>query len=309
MHTQTRITFEMTEECARILTDLITGYALEGMLFEVSATPKPGLVDRINQGAHRDMDFFTFMSSAAGLHSCFDRAVRAGVSLADRPIREVLPALQKIGVEEEQKMFSFTKGVNTHKGMIFTLGMLCGAAGWQMNKGDLSAQTLCRLVSEMCAGITGAAFRNLHQKEALTKGEKMYLRYGCTGARGEVEGGYQTVLKYSLPIYTSLREQGTELNCALLQALLSLIANTVDTNILSRHDWKTAEYARQEAARTLACGGALTEEGMRRIREMDEDFIRQYISPGGCADLLAVTHFLYAVSGVNVQQFLMDRIV
>ena len=43
----------------------IAAFAVEGMLYEVTATPKPGLVDRANNGAHYDMDYFTFMSSAA----------------------------------------------------------------------------------------------------------------------------------------------------------------------------------------------------------------------------------------------------
>ena len=93
--------------------ETVAALAVESMLYEVTATPKPGLVDRANNGAHYDMDFFTFMSSAAALHSCFDELIQAGTQMAEHPVTELLPVLRKIGVQAEKQMFQFTKGVNT----------------------------------------------------------------------------------------------------------------------------------------------------------------------------------------------------
>ena len=124
----------------------------------------------------------------------------------------------------------------------------------------------------------------------------MYLKYGVKGVRGEVESGYLTVRTISLPIYRKLRDAHCELNTALVQTLLHLIAGTADTNILSRHGIEAAEFARSAAEEVLKKGGVLTEEGMKAVRELDQIFIKQDISPGGCADLLAVTHYLYKVS-------------
>ncbi len=127
----------------------------------------------------------------------------------------------------------------------------------------------------------------------------MYVKYGCTGARGEVEGGFATVGEISLPQYRKLRDGGISVNDALVQTLLYLIAKTKDTNIISRHDMETAEYAMELAEHALKVGGIFTAEGRKEILDMDEIFIEKYISPGGCADLLAVTHFLYCMEEIE----------
>ncbi len=268
---------------------------MEAMLYEVSATPKPGLVDRNNCGAHNDMDYFTFMSSAAALHICFDEMAKIGIEQKQNPVKRLLPSLRKCGIEAERKMFCFTDGVNTHKGMIFTLGILCGCAGWCVEKDEFSSEKLCALAADMCEGICQKEYGNLIEKENLTKGERMYLEYGLSGVRGEVEGGYRTVRNISLPVYTKLREENININDALAQTLLYLIAETADTNIVSRHDMETAEYAKNYARKVIEAGGIFTEKGRDGLMRMDQDFIQRYISPGGCADLLAVTHFLYTI--------------
>lgn len=281
----------------------ISSLAMEGMLFEVSATPKPGLVDRSNCGAHRDMDYFTFMSSAAALHDSFDTFVKLGVTYNKQPIKNLLNPLRIAGIEAENKMFTFTRGINTHKGMIFTLGMLCGCAGWSLGKMPFTFQNLCGLVSEMCAGICEKEFSNLNKKSELTKGERMFLEYGCTGVRGEVEQGYPTVTQIALPIYQKFYEEKNDINDVLVQTLLHLIAKTCDTNIASRHDMDTCIFAQNCAKEVLRLGGIKTVEGKLAIEKMDEVFIKDYISPGGCADLLAVTHFLYQIEHTDLLKY------
>lgn len=272
--------------------------AMEAMLYEVSATPKPGLVDRNNCGAHRDMDYFTFMSSAAALHSCFDAMVQIGIAYREQEIGKLLPALRECGIKEEEKMFQVTHGVNTHKGMIFTLGLLCGCAGWQLGKEKYSSETLCLLVGKMCEGLCGREYSGIGNKHNLTKGERMYLRYGCYGVRGEAESGYRTIRTVSMPVYSEMMKKGIAVNDVLVQTLLYLIAQTTDTNILSRHDRETAEYARKYAEDVIAKGGIFTDTGRLALVKMDEDFNQRLISPGGCADLLAATYFLHSLSGV-----------
>lgn len=269
--------------------------ALESMLFEVSATPKPGLVDRYNNGAHHDMDFFTFMSSEASLRHSFDDFAQLGYSHRDEPVKKLLPYLQQSGQAAEKSMFAGTRGINTHKGMIFSLGLLSGVAGWLTGKEALKAERLCQLTAQMCAGLSAQDETALRQKPPaqLTKGEAMYLKYGVTGARGEAESGYKTVREISLPLYRKLRGEGCSVNNALVDILLHLLAYAGDTNILGRHDLETLTYAQKEAAKVLQKGSIHTEEGRQAIIDLDNDFIEKYISPGGCADLIAVTHFLY----------------
>lgn len=281
----------------------IASFAMESMLYEVSTTPKPGLVDRNNSGAHYDMDYFTFMSSAAALHDSFDEFVQIGWKYRHRPIEEVLPYLREAGKKAEFRMFSFTKGINTHKGMIFTLGILCGCAGWLFGKKPLTFENLSECSAEMCQGICEKEYSGLEQKDELTKGERMYLEYGCTGVRGEVEKGYQTIKQFSLPYYTQLRQAQVNTNDALVQTLLHLIADTWDTNILSRHDMDTMIYCQRYAQKVLNLGGIHTEAGKAEIIKMDQDFIERYISPGGCADLLAVTHFVYSLEYAEIMKY------
>ena len=279
--------------------DRIGACAVEAMLYEVSATPKPGLVDRANNGAHHDMDFFTFMSSAAALRGSFDAFARIGVQHQAGPLHEMLPALQQAGRTAEQQMFALTQGVNTHKGMIFSLGMLAGAAGRLAAQGEtLTAEKLCRSVAALCTGITAAAYAGIREQGQLTKGEAMYLKYGVTGVRGEVENGFPTVRRAGLPVCRELREKGLAINDVLVGTLIALIAENQDTNILGRHDLETLQAVQQAAKDVLALGSVGTEAGRRAICRMDEEFIKGYISPGGSADLVAVTHFLYEMEAV-----------
>ena len=169
---------------------MIGAIAVEAMLYEVSATPKPGLVDRANSGAHHDMDFFTFMSSAAALRGYFDECAAIGAGHCQQPIEGLLPCLQAAGIVAERQMFTLTQGVNTHKGMIFSLGILAGAAGWAAaGRKGLTAEYLGSLAAQMCAGLCESAYSGLTERpqEQLTKGEAMYLRYGVTGVRGEAQ--------------------------------------------------------------------------------------------------------------------------
>ena len=279
--------------------DRIGACAVEAMLYEVSATPKPGLVDRANNGAHHDMDFFTFMSSAAALRGSFDAFARIGGQHQAGPLHEMLPALQQAGRTAEQQMFALTQGVNTHKGMIFSLGMLAGAAGRLAAQGEtLTAEKLCRSVAALCTGITAAAYAGIREQGQLTKGEAMYLKYGVTGVRGEVENGFPTVRRAGLPVCRELREKGLAINDVLVGTLIALIAENQDTNILGRHDLETLQAVQQAAKDVLALGSVGTEAGRRAICSMDEEFIKGYISPGGSADLVAVTHFLYEMEAV-----------
>lgn len=281
----------------------IASFAMEGMLFEVSATPKPGLVDRNNSGAHYDMNYFTFMSSVSALHDSFDEFVSLGWKYREHEIKELLLPLRKAGREAEIRMFSFTNNVNTHKGMIFTLGILCGCAGWLVGKQSLIFENLKIQSMQLCHGICEKEYANLKNKTELTKGERMYLKYGSTGARGEVEQGYPTVGMVSLPVYTKLRNENLDINDALVETLLHLIADTCDTNVLGRHDMKTVEYCQKYAREVIQLGGVKTEKGRIELGKMDQEFIGKYISPGGCADLLAVTHFVYCLEHLDIRKY------
>ena len=266
--------------------------AIRAILHEVAATPKPGLVDRSNNGAHDDMDFFTFMASASALRKSFEEFARIGVKSRGLTAARTFYLLRLAGLSAEKKMFAATEGVNTHKGAIFSLGLVCGAAGRASLAGSTSAEEICRLSAELCAGICGEAYAALEEKKILTKGERVFLEHGIRGVRGEAEDGFPSVLHVSLPAYRETKKNGVSENDALVHALLHLMATVHDTNVISRHDLAMSHYVRERAADTLTSGGMTTTAGRRAVTEMDRDFIERNISPGGCADLLAVTIFL-----------------
>ena len=281
---------------------MIGARAVEALLYEVSATPKPGLVDRSNSGAHRDMDFFTFLSSAAGLRGYFDACAVVGAQHSRHSVDCLLPYLQTAGIAAEHQMFAMTHGVNTHKGLIFSLGVLAGAAGWAGVRGEnLTADHLGTLAACMCEGLCEAAYSGLAEQptDTWTKGEAMFRCYGVTGVRGEAQSGFRTVREIALPVYRQERQAGISINDALVDVLLHLLTRTADTNILGRHDWQTLAYAQQRAGEVLEKGGMRTAEGRDAVLALDADFIRRWISPGGSADLVAVTQFLYALESAG----------
>ena len=129
----------------------------------------------------------------------------------------------------------------------------------------------------------------------------MFKKYGVKGVRGEAESGFKTALQHALPLLKDLINAKVNINDILVHILLALIANTEDSNILGRHNMEMLEYARNKARTALSLGGYLTPEGKEFVWEMDRDFIQKNVSPGGAADLIAVTMFLYFLeNGDNI---------
>lgn len=274
----------------------VEALAIQALLYEVAATPKPGLVDSANTGAHRDMDIFTFIRSAAALGPAFFECFLAG-AVHEGPPKALLPAIRAIGIAAEQEMLKATGGVNTHKGILFSMGILCGAAGLisqSQEAKQFSAEELCDMAARIVTGIIERDFGNLEAKPKLTYGEKLYLNYGITGIRGEVAGGFQTVRKVSLPLIRN-RWDDADTNILLVELLLQLMAHSEDSNILGRHDMETLVTVRNKASEIVKMGGAFSPEGLAAVNAFDRWCIEKWVSPGGSADLLAVTVFLYRI--------------
>ncbi|MBQ6973161.1 MAG: triphosphoribosyl-dephospho-CoA synthase [Synergistaceae bacterium] len=268
---------------------------LEAMLLEVSATPKPGLVDRSNSGAHKDMDFFTFMRSAASLAESFAEFSQEGFAggVLGIPPAEVFPSVRRIGVEAEHRMFAATGGINTHKGEIFSLGLLASCAGYLAGAGhDVTADGTMTLAGEMCAGIVERDFAGVREKSPamMTKGERVYITHGITGIRGEAEAGYPCVRLRALPALREYLAEGMSMNDALAMTLVHIMAHAQDTNIISRHDMATAQEVMNTAGEMVSRGF-----GLEDIAGLDREYIGRWISPGGAGDLLAVTCFVHAL--------------
>lgn len=288
---------EATRACPPVV-ETIGSASLEAMLMEVACTPAPGLVDRDNSGAHRDMDIFTFLRSSSALAPAMYRCAAAGHAHAGRP-DALLPILRHIGREAERAMFAATDGVNTQKGLLFLLGVLTAAAALACRREKtIAAADIAAVAAAICQGVVDRELAALQEKAAigkLTAGEKLYLRYGITGIRGEITAGLPAVMRTGLPIYRAAIEAGLTLNDALVHALMALMTVAQDTTIMHRHGPEMLLSVQKKAAAVMAAGGMLTEKGRRLIRGLDRQFIRGNISPGGSADLLAATYFLHAV--------------
>lgn len=227
---------------------------------EVDITPKPGLVDQRNNGAHRDMDRPLFYRSADALASYFRRAAALGLA-SDR----CMPPLQQAGREAEAAMLAATGGVNTHKGAIYAFGLTLAALGAVLARGG---DVFRRAADLAAAGAPPAG--PTHGGEALA-------RYGAAGARGQAMAGFPQGRR----AWALLRQHGDDP----LPALLALLAETEDTNLLHRGGREGLAFVRQEAAAILAGPPA---DYAARLEALDDQCIARNLSPGGCADLLAL---------------------
>ena len=273
---------ELEAETARLLqeglVEEISRLAVQSLLCEVYATPKPGLVDRNGSGSHRDMDLFTFLRSAAVLWPYFRRCAALGLDAASP--EDLFLRLRTAGLEAEQKMLRATGGVNTHKGAIFTLGLLSGAAG-MLDPENWTSEKLCKLCAQMTQGLTQ---RELDTKKApRTAGERIYQQYGISGARGQAEAGFPGAL-LGLEALKNGLASGHSFNDALCRSLLAIMAATPDTNLIHRGGMEAQNWV-WEILKTNPNPADLCPE-----------FEKRNLSPGGSADLLAAACFLHFCS-------------
>ncbi len=271
------------------LCEFIAAQAYLALHQEVATTPKPGLVDRHNRGAHQDMDIRHFFASAAALRPYFCRFAEEGFLTRDLDPEEAFRRIRPIGVEAESAMRKATHGVNTHKGAIFSLGLLCAATGrlppdcWQSSR-------LLAECAAMTRGLVARDFAGITKDTAKTTGERLFAEYGITGVRGQAEAGFPALRDVGIPIMDKALDKGLSLNDAGCVTLLHLITAADDTNLIHRSN-------RQTQLEIKAMLSALLEKdpfpSLGTIDTLDREFIEKNLSPGGSADLLALTYFLH----------------
>jgi holo-ACP synthase/triphosphoribosyl-dephospho-CoA synthase len=292
--------------------ELVSAAALGALLGEAAITPKPGLVDRANKGAHSDMDFFTFIDSAAAIFPFFRDCAAAGFDSGLAPDSGEAPkasaavklfnSLRRGGKIAEQKMREASGGANTHRGLIFSLGILSAAFGALYRRNESPGP---KALLDLCRRMTAGLFEDFNQARenagpgrkgaALSHGETLYLRHGVSGIRGEVSRGFPTVRDLAYPALLGLLDRGHSLNDAGVFVLLQILARTEDTNIIHRAGPEELKGIQEDLSRFLAASPSV-EEARKKAVELDGEFIKKNISPGGSADLLAVTLFLYRLA-------------
>jgi holo-ACP synthase/triphosphoribosyl-dephospho-CoA synthase len=270
------------------LGNIILSAALGALMGEVAVTPKPGLVDRANSGAHQDMDFFTFINSTAAILPYFRDCALEGFENNSDPTG-LFNSLRFRGKLAELDMRAASGGVNTQRGLVFSLGILSAAFGRLYRHEETPAleDTL-----ELCRAMTARLNDDFSQDGAArSHGEALYTRHGLCGIRGEVSRGFPTV-RNTYPVLCRLLEAGHSINDAGAAALLQLLAETEDTNIVHRSNPEKLKAIQQDILAFLETKPSMNET-LKKAADLDGEFIRLNISPGGSADLLAVTFFLY----------------
>lgn len=271
--------------------------AYEALLEEVNLSPKPGLVDRLNNGSHQDMTIETFYASANAIAPYFTNYIQIGYEHKGTPL-ELFDKMRFEGAKAEKEMMRATKNINTHKGANFSFAVILGALGKyeQTFLGEVYSMKDIHLVldytSKMCEGLASRDFLDLNQKISLSNGEKLYLKTGITGIRGEAESGYASLEKVLLPQLLAYKElTRDERN---LRGFIDLMSAVEDSNIYHRGGVEGIQFLKKEAL--LIKEKDLTyEELITEMTELDQKMIKKNLSPGGSADLLSLGIFLFSL--------------
>ncbi len=274
--------------------------ALKSLLHEVALVPKPGLVDRNGSGSHTDMDFATFVDSASVIAVHFRDIAEYGYGFLQKNISEALPYLRAKGLEMEADMFAATGNVNTHKGAIFLMAFALFISAKLIAENNYSLHQFRNLLMQMNSNVVDNELHKIHSHQQQTHGEACFEKYGKkgTGIRGEVEAGLPSLFLYGLPVLAKYLNNPVftdkALNRALTPALLSIIANSNDSNILFRKGEEALHKLQLLAQKALYSYD--TVEFANHYQQLIDYCEKQHISPGGSADLLAVTLFLWQVN-------------
>lgn len=269
--------------------------AVAVLVDEATLAPKPGLVDARGNGAHADMSLSLMIASAHSLGDSF-----AAMALAGQQARRIDVALRErlgvLGREAESAMLRATGGVNTHRGAIWALGLLAGAAGWlgKMRGALPNAQA----IAQMAAVIARLPDRH-RPVHTGNKGELARAAYGVGGAREQAEAGFPHVMGIGLPALREARARGDAEPTAQVNALLAIMARLDDTCVLARAGRAGLADVQAGAEAVLDAGGIGTLAGRRRLHDLEATMHARHASPGGSADLLAATLFLDRLGGLS----------
>ena len=262
---------------------------------ELDTTPKPGLVDRNDNGAHRDMDHALMQRSIQALHPYFVRLAQLGFTDKQPCHDEIV----NIGIEAEREMFKVTGGVNTHKGALFSIGLAAVA---------LAGEAFCRITQAEGCGTMAYDDVNSKQIQSLsnsiaslarlfpdtngTHGSKAKANNILKGALDNAREGYTQLFKAWLPFYIDRIAEGD--NYALHKTLLRIMCDLDDTNIVYRTSMETMQEVKTEARQMLDASRNIV-NFEAALQAMNTDYIHRNISPGGSADMLSLVVFLSCV--------------
>lgn len=261
---------------------------------ELALAPKPGLVSFADSGSHDDMDAHTFMRSLFALRRCFVRMAELGAA------QSPFAALERCGIEAEARMHAATGGVNTHRGAIFVLGLLCAAVAAVNVSGDRSAQRpSAAAVRTALQRHWGAALQARCQRPPSLPGAIAARRHGLRSASQEAALGFPVLFEVALPAWVRARAQGLSDPALRLQVFFTILATLDDSNLAHRGGLPGLHFARQQADAFLASGGAARADAQSHAWSIHRAFVARRLSPGGCADMLSAACLLQRLGVVD----------
>ena len=264
--------------------------AIVSLYDELALEPKPGLVSFADTGSHDDMNAGTFLRSLFALRHFFPRVAAQGAESAE------FAPLETLGIAAETRMLRATGGVNTHRGAIFTLGLLCAAAGATGSAGlpciavNLRATLLARWGDALAA--RAKRVRGSH-------GALAARAHGVRSAAEEAAQGLPTLFDHVLPALCEARRAGADDRGAKLHALFTAMAEVADTNLVHRGGLQGLRDAQRMARLFLAEGGGLSADAALRAARIHVSFVERRLSPGGAADLLAAACWIERVERMH----------
>ncbi|MDR1703687.1 MAG: triphosphoribosyl-dephospho-CoA synthase [Clostridiales bacterium] len=292
--------------------DRIGALASGAMYAMLSTTIKPGVIDRTTPGTRNGADYLTTQTAIRAASPWFSEIARQSIDSAEFSPDTLFFRLRKLGLKAEGEMQRLAGGVSVFKGSFF-FAALCAAATGRVISCNMKpdSNTVCLIIGEMTQDICRRELETLDVKmkligaDSLSRGERMYMKYGKPGARGEAENGLSTVTRYALPLIKKLRaEEHLTLNDIYVQTFMTLMEHTVDTGILSAENDLAGEEMQDRARGIIERGGMLTPIGREKIAKLDVHLRERKISPGASAALLTAAIFLHTLDDEARYKFL-----
>lgn len=276
---------------------IIAHLATRALHAELDTTPKPGLVDKDNSGAHRDMDHALMSRSIRAIHPYFVRLALLGFA-ADMPSHD---DIVKTGIEAERAMFEATNGVNTYKGALFSMGLAVVAAAGKAWQGySITPQALSAAISKLAFAFPDTKGTHGSKAKQTAASETATFK----GALDNAREGYPMLFNDWLPFYANLSKNGEP--HALHLTLLRIMCDLDDTNIVYRTSLAMMKQVKEESRDVLsrwseATHGTPQDDGGTNLDtilgDMNRSFVQRNISPGGSADMLSLVVFINGVLG------------
>lgn len=281
--------------------------AVQSMLFEVTLSPTPGLVDRFDSGSHHDMDINTFIQSSIALAPFYLDYINIGYQSNGNP-NQLFNDLRKCGIDAEIAMFRATHGVNTHKGANFTFALVLGSLGYFYQTYPEKINTILEpkdivwileYIQKMTAQSMEEDLIKIHLKKRrqMTYGEKLFIDYGFKGIRGQSQMGYPIIKQVLMPWFRQAQHLDMDTEEALLRGLILLMSQVEDGNLIHRGGIDAWLKVKAD------CQSVIDEDMNREsfykwLETYNSQLINLRLSPGGSADLLALGIFLATLEGL-----------